>query len=697
MQRPCLGWAVNAIPNGLRSAYRGIAACLPSHRPNVRSGPDLAVIQIAHVDVTVRAVRGQPARPNSPLDAGLFSSAIERWTIDLFSLRTTLARPEQLQRASAEGTRSYYSMLWAAVGKLPCTAVADRSCWRCTSFERPPRAMPHLPASATYPGTRHQPRRDSEGSREGKRDACGWEQHRGGILAKVGLIEQAVATLGSESFDDDIRMEAQRSAHMLSGSLGMFGFNRASEAARELELEFAQATPERTTTISTLLAIIRRGLDWGPVVSEQDVSREPVDGHTGMVVVGDSPALGAGIAELSISRGIPCETVATSSEARALCARRAPAVVLLDSAVRRQETEETAALLAELAAATPPVPVLLLADSPEFADRVQAVRGGSSALLPRSLDPDELLNAVEQFQARRRLATTRVLVVDDDPAVLALMRALLIPHGIDVFTLGDPLRFWETLEEVTPELLILDVDMPGINGAELCSTVRNDLRWNRLTVVFVAARGDRESVELAYSAGADDYVVKASLGSDFVTRISSRLERVRMFRAGAETDGLTGLSNRVTTEAGLKQLAVLSDRFQEPMAVVMLDVDLFKQINDTHGHAAGDRVLRRFGACLQGEFRDNDVVGRWGGEEFVIGMYGMTRMAAVKRLADIQERFSREEFHGSGEVSFHVNFSAGVAEYPLDGAKPADVWQAADRALYRAKADGRARVLAAEA
>ena len=93
-----------------------------------------------------------------------------------------------------------------------------------------------------------------------------WEQHRGGILAKVGLIEQAVAALGTDRFNDEVRVEAQRSAHMLSGSLGMFGFTRASEAARELELEFAEVTRARTTTLSTLLAIVRRGLDWEPAI-----------------------------------------------------------------------------------------------------------------------------------------------------------------------------------------------------------------------------------------------------------------------------------------------------------------------------------------------------------------------------------------------------------------------------------------------
>jgi HPt (histidine-containing phosphotransfer) domain-containing protein len=87
-----------------------------------------------------------------------------------------------------------------------------------------------------------------------------WEQHRAGILAKVALIERAVAAVGTAQFDDQLRDDAQRAAHMLCGSLGMFGFTRASEAARELEREFAQATQARTPTLLTLLAIVRRGL-----------------------------------------------------------------------------------------------------------------------------------------------------------------------------------------------------------------------------------------------------------------------------------------------------------------------------------------------------------------------------------------------------------------------------------------------------
>lgn len=522
-----------------------------------------------------------------------------------------------------------------------------------------------------------------------------WDEHRPGMLAKLGTIEQAVAALDTAELDERLRGEAQRYAHMLAGSLGMFGFTRAADAARELQLELACATRARSPTLSTLVAIVRRGLDAEAVAPQTTRAAQPDDERVGMLLVDEDRDLCARVAAAAVARGLPCATVSSSRDARTLCAEHAPAIVLLNLAVRQDEMDEACALLSELSAAVPPVPVLVVTDSDTFTRRVQAARGGSSAFLSKSLTADELLSTVEQFRDRGRLAATRVLVVDDDPAVLEIMRALLQSYELEVFTLVDPLCFWETLEEVAPELLILDLEMPSVNGLELCRIVRNDPRWSHIAVIFAATGTDADTVQVVFDAGADDYLAKPIAGPELLARVTNRLERLRLYRAQAESDGLTGLSNRVASEEGLRQLLALSQRFSEPLSVVMLDVDRFKLVNDTHGHAAGDSVLRRLAAYLRREFRGNDVVGRWGGEEFVIGMYGMTRANAVRRLTDVRERFSEEEFAG-GKDAFRVNFSAGVAEYPLDGCEIDALCRAADAALYRAKRAGRARVLAAE-
>jgi diguanylate cyclase (GGDEF)-like protein len=522
-----------------------------------------------------------------------------------------------------------------------------------------------------------------------------WEEHRAGVLEHVSLLERAVTALSTAELDEQLRTDAHRSAHMLAGSVGTFGFTRASQAARELELEFAEATPTRVPTMSTLVAIVRRELDDGSRAAQGSQPTEPDRDQMRLLVVDADRELRERITAASASRDMLCDAAASPSAARELCSERRPTIVLLDLGLPPEELADAYALMSELSSATPPIPVLVLTGSDAFTDRVEAARRGSRAFLPKSLLPAEVLSAVEQFLARDRLAATRVLVVDDDPAVLDTMRVLLQPHDLAVFTLADPLRFWETLEEVAPELLILDVDMPSVNGPELCQTVRNDPRWRGLAVIFATARTDAETVERVFNAGADDYIAKPIIGPELVTRVSNRLERVRLYRAQAETDGLTGLSNRVTSEEALKQLAALSDRFSEPLSVVMIDVDRFKLVNDTHGHAAGDSVLRCVGEYLRREFRGNDVVGRWGGEEFIVGMYGMTRANAVRRLTDMHERFSQEDFR-SAESTFQVTFSAGVAEYPLDGSDTDAACHAADGALYRAKAAGRARVLTAK-
>ena len=521
-----------------------------------------------------------------------------------------------------------------------------------------------------------------------------WQKHRAGVLERVSLIENAVRALIAGELDEQLRVQAQRAAHSLIGSVGTFGFIGASEAARKLELELADPVAARAPAMLTLIAMVHRELQGEVLVPRGAQRTESVGDQLRVLVVDDDLELCERIAAEAASREARCDVAASPQEARALCAERPPAIVLLDLTFPPDGMADAYALLSELSAATPPIPVLVFTGTGVFIDRVEAARRGSRAFLTKSLLPGEVLDAVEQFLARDRLAATRVLVVDDDLVVLDSTRALLRSHDLEVWTLADPLRFWETLEEVAPELLILDVDMPDINGLELCRTVRNDPRWSRIAVIFATARTDAASVEEVFNAGADDYIAKPIVGPELVNRVANRLERIRLYRAQAETDYLTGLANRAKSDEGLAQLAALADRFSEPLSVAMLDIDDLKLVNDRHGHAVGDSVLRRLGEHLRRDFRGNDVVGRRGGEEFIVGMYGMTRQNGVRRLADTLERFGEEEFTDS-LGTLRVSFSAGVAEYPLDGCDLGTVSRAADEALYRAKAAGRARVLAA--
>jgi diguanylate cyclase (GGDEF)-like protein len=401
------------------------------------------------------------------------------------------------------------------------------------------------------------------------------------------------------------------------------------------------------------------------------------------------------LVEEARSRELRVEMANDLSAARELLARCRPDVVLLDLSLP-QDTGSSLQLLEELAAREPAVPTLILTWHDSLIDRVEVARRGGSGFLQKPLPPSEILDAVMQLLNRMSALESKVLVVDDDPLVLAAVKALLEPQRIRVITLDEPLRFWETLERTSPNLLILDVEMPHLNGLELCRVIRNDPRWYGIPILFLTMHTDAETVQRVFAAGADDFVGKPIVCPELLIRVGNRLEHARLYRTFVETDPLTGVANRRKSTIMLNQLIRMASRFHQPFTFSMLDLDNFKRVNDTYGHAVGDQVLRKLGKTLLKTFRAEDVVARWGGEEFAVGMFGMPQQDAVQRVAGMLEAFRQEPFTTAGGMEFHVTFSAGVAQYPEDGVELQSLYQAADQALYQAKKDGRNRVQVTE-
>jgi diguanylate cyclase (GGDEF)-like protein len=161
----------------------------------------------------------------------------------------------------------------------------------------------------------------------------------------------------------------------------------------------------------------------------------------------------------------------------------------------------------------------------------------------------------------------------------------------------------------------------------------------------------------------------------------------------AEIDALTGVFNRRKLTQELTRFLRLAEHQSQPLCLAIIDLDDFKQINDQYGHAVGDRVLYRFGQLLRRAFRSEDAVGRWGGTEFAIGMYGMTRSEGVERSLEVLQTLRQEEFTGPNGTKFQVTFSAGIAQYPQDGVDLQALYRAANAMLNQAKAAGQNRVL----
>ena len=386
------------------------------------------------------------------------------------------------------------------------------------------------------------------------------------------------------------------------------------------------------------------------------------------------------------------EVVTDLTTAKRSISSHLPDIIVLDLAFSHSQ-ENGLTLLAELAQQAPSIPVLVLTAKNELRDRVEVARLGGNIFLEKPISPEAIVKAATQELNRTQKPEAKILIVDDDLYILAALYNLLTPWGFQVETLADPQQFWQTLATIVPDLLILDIEMPGFSGIELCQVVRSDPRWSDLPVLFLSGHKDADIVHQVFAVGADDYVQKPIVGPELMARILNRLERIRTLHRFADIDELTGTATRRKSILELEKLIHLAECQNQPLCFMILDLDHFKHINDQHGHETGDRVLELFGRYLKQFFRPKDIVARWGGEEFVLGLYGITQEQGAKRLTNFLETWCQQEFTGANYETFRVTFSAGVVEYSRNCTKLQELYVAADAALYQAKAMGRNRVL----
>ena len=518
-----------------------------------------------------------------------------------------------------------------------------------------------------------------------------WGKFKENLGSQMVPFERAIAQISTGTLDRELRSSVKAEAHRLIGSLGSLGLPEGSEIARQIEelLEAESLGQNEARRLKELVEQLKQAVENKPSTTAAAGDLNTASGR--LLVVDDDVVLTEHVKQEAITRGLQVQVATDLTAARRAISHHPPDVILLDLSFP-QTAENGFTLLTELHQRTPAIPVLVLTGRNQLSDRVEVARLGGNAFLQKPITPQQILKAVTQELDRPQEAEAKVLVVDDDAQVLAALSALLKPWGLHVTTLAQPQQFWQALEATVPDLLILDIEMPGFSGIELCQVVRNDPRWSELPVLFLSARRDAETVHQVFAVGADDYVQKPIVGPELIARILNRLERTRILYRFAQIDELTGTATRRRAIQDLERFLHLAKRQHQPLCFMILDLDHFKQVNDQHGHEAGDRVLCLLGEHLKNFFRREDVVARWGGEEFVLGLYGIRREQGVERLTGFLETWRQQEFTDANNRTFHVTFSAGVADYSQDGTNLQELYRSADAALYRAKAMGRNQV-----
>ncbi len=513
-----------------------------------------------------------------------------------------------------------------------------------------------------------------------------WQRVKNKLDSRVTAIERATDAVLQNNLGDELRQQAITAAHKLAGSLGMFDVDEGSRLAKEIQeiLQLPQPLEQKEKHhLSEILLAMRQELAQATQGKVPDFLS--VDERSLLLIVEQDKIMGEQFLRETKNWEMGCEVVHDSTVAREWISRQRPEAVLIDLAGAEIADKELT-LLGELSACTPPVPVIVFGAMDNLLERVKISSLGGRGFLPPTMSPHQILAAVTEVLQRVRGTETKILAVDDDTLILKALHQMLEPWGIEVFTLADPLKFWSTLEAVTPDLLILDWEMPHISGLELCRVVRNDRRWAELPILFLTVHQDAATMQRVFRVGADDYVSKPIVVPELLARIHNRLERSQLRRTRALIDILTGVSNRYQFTQELTKLLQLAKRCDQPLCFALLDIDNLQQINEQYGYTVGDHVLSHLGKLLQKNFSSEDLVARWGGAKFAVGMYGMTYDEGRLRLSELQKTLNREPLSLEGDRSLTVNFSAGVVQYPQNDHRVQELYQAAFALLVKAKA-----------
>jgi len=298
--------------------------------------------------------------------------------------------------------------------------------------------------------------------------------------------------------------------------------------------------------------------------------------------------------------------------------------------------------------------------------------------------------------------TPRVLVVDDDRVTREYVAGLLRGAGMEVRTLDSGAPAVDLARNGGVDLVLLDVVMPGVSGVDVCRMIKSVTSDTFLPVILVTARADTSSRVEGLRIGADDYVSKPFDERELLARVEGMLRIKRMhdevsrartrLQELAVRDDLTGLFNFRYLHTRLHEEFKRAERYREPLACAMVDVDGFKRFNDDYGHDVGDQVIRLVAERLQEALREIDVVARYGGDEFLL-ILPSTHFSGALTVADRTWRSVSERPFDVNGVPLRVTCSIGVALYPSrDVTSKDELLKAADAALYQAKDEGRNRI-----
>ncbi len=422
-------------------------------------------------------------------------------------------------------------------------------------------------------------------------------------------------------------------------------------------------------------------------------------------------------------------TASSGRDALAICDEGQTDIVLLDVMMPEMDGFEVCRRL-KANSATAQIPVVMITALDQPSDRVKGLQAGADDFLTKPVDDVQLMARVKSLvrlkaltdelrsraqtgqeiaieDAMRAMDTANseggvILLVDNDPRSADRIRGYLTPtHHVDV--LANPPDAALTVAAKEYELAIVSMALGDVDPLRICSQMRTLEQTRGLPILLIAEDSDRPRVVRGLDLGVNDFIMRPVERHELAARVRTQIRRFRYAAelrqsvtntlALAVTDELTGLYNRRYFDRHLSLMLEKAREQERDMAVMLIDMDFFKAVNDTHGHAIGDVVLKEFAERLKRNIRGVDLACRFGGEEFVVLMPDTDYRQAQGVAERVRTSVAERGFETNSTRALTVTVSVGVALNEHDADTPEMILKRADIALYRAKREGRNRVV----
>ncbi len=484
------------------------------------------------------------------------------------------------------------------------------------------------------------------------------------------IIEKLKA-IKENPFDGIAIQDVLAAGHKIKGTAGSFDLGKVSHGAERLENIVRSLDPRATETEAeiiwaeifrvlsdTELAIIEAQTLYGTALPEASGRRARI------LALTDS--LGADLLT-SYSKYADLSYASSHDAALTGLARVSFDAVLVAEPFASQSDLINFCRDLRLAATNPSMPLLLVTSKAPVFSPAQMSYAGFSAFLPLEPDPADVQIVLEQMIGHAEKARTRVLVVDDDPALTAYVTKVLDLEGFHATSLNEPIYIKEALEKSDPEVVVLDVIMPGLTGYDVCREIRNHPRWREAAVLFLTAKSNQEGRALAFRAGGDDLIGKPVLKEELLARVTAYAERAKLKRAQTDKDQLTKLMSRPNF---LEHAATIMQECLEvgvPSTLSLITIKGFEEVQNTTSIEVIEGVLSSLGSMIRGRFEPQILRCRFGERVFGLFMPDVNRQQAASLLYLLNQEFESVDFQDQNGEIFTLSLIYGIGSAPEDG------------------------------